>query len=662
MSAADALPPPLRSPDFRTITCVVWGASGRNVGLGTPDGFLLYSTEPLMASHTSNNSSSSNSGGSQSMGLREVCRRVVSGGVGLLALCGQSSLVAVAGAVDREAASTLRLVDASRPQVPSTTTTSATAALVDVMHGGSEDDSTGTTRPSPDDGFHPLDPTDLRPALVLAEAAFPAAVTSVHLSARMIIATVAGDPGVVGSHRLYVFDAKLRQRLFYSPFPARSSTRVLADCVALAVATVATTTTTSVNAGAINNYYSNGSSGGNNGYGGGGSSLYFSPPPPPPPSLMLVHRERAIVPGPLKGSIRLLTLAREPRGGGSGGWRHRKNANTNNRMGNGARPQPPEASATFRSRWRCDNNTNDNDGDDTDADDEEGADEGNSHNTNDNNGGTWNFYISDRGLHQAPLRAVAIAADGAFGVTIGETGTSIQLVEFTDHNNYAKGNGNGSNCKGATANSIVPRLTLERGRTQAVVDSVSLHIIAIPTTNASYYSSTTSQQQLRHLAACITSAGTLHLFLCDTSRGTVLHSREHTLCPPPGHGFPFAFAVALPPQADLAKGRATAHVLQWGMRGSANSIGVRLVVFDVKFPQAVAAATAMRADGDDDDDALAVAGPHDSPVKDKKKKGGWGRLAAAASAMATAATAPLPPRASEFRCQASRVHQFRFET
>ncbi|KEG12100.1 hypothetical protein DQ04_02001030 [Trypanosoma grayi] len=64
------------------VTCLAWNNEGTNLAVGMPHGFIIYSTELLLADEG---------------WLCEVLRRPVLGGVGIIALHGQSNVLVVAG-------------------------------------------------------------------------------------------------------------------------------------------------------------------------------------------------------------------------------------------------------------------------------------------------------------------------------------------------------------------------------------------------------------------------------------------------------------------------------------------------------------------------------------------------------------------------------------
>lgn len=276
--------PAASSPfDFRTVTCVTWSASGRTMGVGTPDGFLVFSTEPLIATLSGSSAvpppplrpsvgvDDAGAGGI----LREVCRCVVYGGVGLLSLHRQCSIAALAGVQRRTAAARVQLVDMGQtpPSTFFTTTTSAAQPR----------------RPTPPHAGRPWPPEEdaavsewyekwrssacgsavaPAPAIAapLAFAACPATVAALHFNPHVVVAATSGDPNVAGSHLLYVFDHRMRP-LCTLPVHPPSSNAYLTDMIAIAAAFTAS-----------------------NGAG------------------MMVQRLRVLLPGEKKGEVRLLTL------------------------------------------------------------------------------------------------------------------------------------------------------------------------------------------------------------------------------------------------------------------------------------------------------------------------------------------------------------------
>lgn len=289
-------PPPTNTGgfDFHTVTCVAWTASGRNIGVGTPDGFLVFSTEPLVATLGGSSAGpsmpakSTNAADAWEAGaLQEVCRCAVYGGVGLLGLYKQCSVVAFTGVQRRTASTRVQLADVSRSP-PSTyfTTTARTEGAKATQARSSRDGSTpllGAVRPWPAEedaavaewfeqwrtsAFANAQEPSSSVAATLAYVECPSAVAALHFCPHVVIAASSGDPRIAGSHTLSVFDHHLRP-LYTLPVYPPSSNAYLTDMIAIAAAF------TSLN--------------------GAG---------------MVVQRLRVLLPGEKKGEVRLLTLKR----------------------------------------------------------------------------------------------------------------------------------------------------------------------------------------------------------------------------------------------------------------------------------------------------------------------------------------------------------------
>ncbi|KPI83375.1 hypothetical protein ABL78_7590 [Leptomonas seymouri] len=272
------------SSNFHTVTCVTWSASGRNLGIGTPDGFLIYSTEPLVSAMngslvdstllpTDGGGADADNGGV----LQEVCRCAVYGGVGLLSLYKQCSVVAFTGVQRRTVAARVQLADISQ-EPPSTffTTVAASAYTARPATPSSramrpwpmEEDTAvaewyGNWRAS---AFANASVPPSTIAATLAYVECPSTVAALHFCPHAVIAASSGDPKIVGSHVLYVFDHHLRP-LYTLPVYPPSSNAYLKDMIAIAAAFTAS-----------------------NGAG------------------MMVQRLRVMLPGEKKGEVRLLTL------------------------------------------------------------------------------------------------------------------------------------------------------------------------------------------------------------------------------------------------------------------------------------------------------------------------------------------------------------------
>lgn len=473
-SSAAAVAPP--KYNFLSITCVAWSASGRNVGLGTPDGLMIFSTERLLqyereanaAAASSNPSATgisleanrrdSSGGGGATQRLVEVCRRVIEGGVGLLSLYGQSSVVAVVGVRSPSQAMTVSLVDLSQPMQRTgpegegdTDEEDSELADGDAMAAMGQPSlsvlGAATTQ------FDSLTPFDLRP-LTLAQARFPVSVAAVCCCPFFVVVGTSGDPRIAGSHKVYVFDLHLQQKYVFDAAPPRSNA-FLQDCIA-----VATTWAPTVGAG------------------------------------VSVKRLRALLPGEKRGQVRLLTLKCTSV--------RRENSEITMEDGEVVPGSPPLASSSTAAS-SCGSSSS-----------------------------VGTFFTGELTVHQSVLRAVAITEDGRRGATIGESGTKIKLIELVDDNK------------------LVDRATLERGRTTAIVDSVSLRVVTLPNTH---------RGRSADLVVCITSAGTIHLFLCDVLTGSLVYSREKILCPPK-FTYPCAFAAVVP-QPNTAATQCGLYIVQW---------------------------------------------------------------------------------------------------
>ncbi|CCW63156.1 unnamed protein product [Phytomonas sp. EM1] len=454
--------------DFRTVTCVTWTALGRNLGIGTPSGFLIFSMEsalegvirrrtPSFQGGPSTTSSIAEPAASSppAKAMEEVFRRIVEGGVGLLGLHGQSSVVAVSGVRTRAHAATVRLLDASLPwraphprRIRPKKETNEDEANEETETEASEGDE------ATDKGLGGVEKAKPRLCGVLAEARLPTTVAALHYGPSCVIVGLAGDPRVVGSHRFYVFDRYLTQKHVLEAFPPASNA-FLQDAVAMA-------------------------------------SLWA----PAVGAGMSINRLRVMLPGEKKGQLRLLTLKTATYAADA--------------VGKGfPTTRPPDREGEVR------------------------------------------FLLGDKLLHRSPLRAVAITPDGRFGVTIGEAGTKLRLLEFRDDN------------------LIVERLTFERGRTAARVDSVSLHLILLPGVDHDddEKGDDNGLSTPRALVACITDAGTLHLFLCDPRRQGVVHHCERALAVEGGKSnpIPFAFSVLFPQPTAMRQGCGL-FVFQWDHR------------------------------------------------------------------------------------------------
>ncbi|KAK7197875.1 hypothetical protein NESM_000741700 [Novymonas esmeraldas] len=283
-------PPP--SFDFHTVTCVTWSSSGRNIGVGTADGFLIYSTEPLISVLRGSRDSqhppvaSADPGGplaadSDHTPVQEVCRCAVYGGVGLLSLYKQCSIVAFTGVQRRSAAARVQLADVSQP---------APSSLYELSAPPLPMASNRTDRvATPSSRCKPWPPEEDAAAAqwyerwrvsVFANSASAAATTLTTLAfvecpptvvglqfcPHVVIAAASGDPKIAGSHRLHIFDHRLHP-LYTLPVYPPSSNAFLRDMIAIAA-----TPTLSNGAG------------------------------------MEVQRLRVLLPGERKGEVRLLTF------------------------------------------------------------------------------------------------------------------------------------------------------------------------------------------------------------------------------------------------------------------------------------------------------------------------------------------------------------------
>ncbi|TPP53709.1 hypothetical protein CGC20_10630 [Leishmania donovani] len=447
--------------DFHTVTCVTWSASGRNIGVGTTDGFLIYSIEPLFSNlsgasasqgtlaHSAEAASLLGADVHNSM-VQEVCRCVVYGGVGLLSLYKQCSLVAFTGVQRRSAAARIQLADISLQAppdfyAPSAPSPSAERWRVSVFANSSA--ATATT------------------VSTLAFVECPPTVVGLNFCPHAVIAAASGDPKIVGSHTLHVFDHHLNP-LYTLPVYPPSSNAYLKDMIAIAA-----TPTLSNGAG------------------------------------MAVQRLRVLLPGERRGEVRLLTFKKSVLTAAS--FEEATHDGYAHRLG-----------SPYRQGY------------------------GDTH------------RLVDKVLHQAPLRAVAITEDGKSGVTMSEQGMRIRVLDFVGDDKMTN------------------RLTLDRGHLPAVVDTVSLAIVAVPQAhpllrnaaaataythercgsndnNAPAHASEALSRQYQRLTeavhdivVCLTSSGTIHIFGCGLQQVLFYHSDKTLL---PRVGYPYAFSVCLPP-------------------------------------------------------------------------------------------------------------------
>lgn len=463
--------------DFHTVTCVTWSASGRNIGVGTPDGFIIYSTESLVSHLSSSVPAPSPSSRAEDTSsdrvagtVQEVCRSVVYGGVGLLSLYKQCSIVAFAGVQRRSAATRVQLADMSRAAPPDFYTTpdvaqkTATAAAPRSKPWPAEEDAAAAQwyerwRVSVFANTAAAAATTLR---TLAAVECPLTVVGLEYCPHVVTVATSGDPNVVGSHSLHIFDHNLRP-LYTLPVYPPSSNAYLKDMIAIAA-----TSTTSNGAG------------------------------------MNVQRLRVLLPGEKRGEVRLLTFKKSQLTADGG-----------------------HDSYTSRHGF------------------------GDTH------------RLVDKVLHQAPLRAVAISEDGKSGVTMGEQGRRIVVLDFISDDKITK------------------RLTLDRGHLPAVVDTVALAIVAVPqphhalrhagagaavayahercgsssehNNNAAVGGvhvgeSGGSQYQrltevVHDIVVCLTSSGTMHVFGCGLQKVLFYYSDKSML---PRVGYPYAFSVCVP--------------------------------------------------------------------------------------------------------------------
>jgi hypothetical protein len=201
--------------------------------------------------------------------LQEVCRCAVYGGVGLLSLHKQCSIVAFSGVQRRTTAARLQLADVSQSP-PSTfflakdpSTASRTlrpwpaeedAAVREWYEGWRASAfANGSTPPS-------------TVAATLAYVECPSTIAALRFSPHVIVAASSGDPKIAGSHTLYVFDHHL-QPVYTLPVYPPTSNAYLNDMIAIAAVFTSS-----------------------NGAG------------------MVVQRLRVMLPGEKKGEVRLLTL------------------------------------------------------------------------------------------------------------------------------------------------------------------------------------------------------------------------------------------------------------------------------------------------------------------------------------------------------------------
>ncbi|GET91910.1 hypothetical protein, conserved [Leishmania tarentolae] len=489
-AAATVLAPASPSPpfDFHTVTCITWSASGRNIGVGTTDGFLIYSTEPLFSNLSGSSTSQSTLAHStEAAGLlgtdvhhsmvQEVCRCAVYGGVGLLSLYKQCSLVAFTGVQRRSAAARIQLADISLQAPPDFYAPSVPPTSAEVA---------GAAQPSP--RCKPWSPEEdaavahwyerwrvsvfanssAATATTVSTLAFvecPSTVVGLNFCPHAVFAATSGDPKIIGSHTLHVFDHHLNP-LYTLPVYPPSSNAYLKDMIAIAASPT----------------LSNGAG-------------------------MAVQRLRVLLPGERKGEVRLLTFKKSMLTASSF-----EDATHNGCAHSLGSPHPQDYGDTHR--------------------------------------------LVDKVLHQAPVRAVAITEDGKSGVTMSEQGMRIRVLDFVGDDK------------------ITNRLTLDRGHLPAVVDTVSLAIVAVPQTHPlmrnaaavtacahgrcgsndnsapAHVSEALSRQFQRlteavhNIVVCLTSSGTAHIFGCGLQQVLFYHS-DKTLSP--RAGYPYAFSVCLSP-------------------------------------------------------------------------------------------------------------------
>ncbi|KAG5495130.1 hypothetical protein JKF63_02183 [Porcisia hertigi] len=282
--ASSAAAPPF---DFHTVTCVTWSASGRNIGVGTTDGFLIYSTEPLLSNLSGACASpslpcpSADTADPQATEIhngmvQEICRCVVYGGVGSLSLYKQCSLVAFTGVQRRSAAARIQIADVSRQAsedfyaspVPSWSSTKVMTPAPRRKPWPPEEDAAVAQwyerwRVSVFANSAVAAATTVN---TLAFAECPQTVVGLHFCPHAVIAAASGDPNIVGSHTLHVFDHHLNP-LYTLPVYPPSSNAYLKDMIAIAATP----------------RLSNGAG-------------------------MVVQRLRILLPGEKKGEVRLLTF------------------------------------------------------------------------------------------------------------------------------------------------------------------------------------------------------------------------------------------------------------------------------------------------------------------------------------------------------------------
>lgn len=508
--------------DFHTVTCVAWSASGRNLGIGTPDGLLLYSTEPVVsqlsgadavaASPLPSLAPASTPDTTERAALQEVCRCAVFGGVGHLSLYKQCSVVAFAGVQRRTAATRLQLADLSQTPLSSfyinttvpTKTTANTVGTTSVTATGAGSLERPSSRPRAARPWPAEEDAAVAQwyenwrssafvnaiapppsiAAVLAFVECPATLAALQFNPHVVVAATSGDPKIAGSHTLYVFDHRL-QPLYTLPIYPPSSNAYLTDMIAIAAAFTSS-----------------------NGAG------------------MMVQRLRVLLPGERKGEVRLLTL--------------KKSTLTATAY------DVASSSASIAVGGR----------------------RGDTHAASYASGDT--HRIVDRVLHQAPLRAVAISEDGRSAVTMSNQGMRLRVLDFVGDD------------------IIHERLSLDRGRLPAVVDTVSLAIAPIPQPGGRHGlhfthndhdghpmasgdgglvahkrcgSSSDSGvvnsmdlpnrqfqlylEALHDIVVCLTSSGTMHVFGCGLRQVLFYHSDKTLL---PRVGYPFAFSICLPSQ------------------------------------------------------------------------------------------------------------------
>lgn len=515
--------------NFHTVTSVAWSASGRNVGIGTPDGFLLYSAEPLVSRAGVSSSASppvdavheakeEMTGAKEELPcLQEVARRVVYGGVGLLALYKQSSVIAITGVQSRSAASRVQLVDVTRamavpnPQMPST-------ALNEAVGGSTTANAQAETPPclasAEDPPWFPDDATKVSEWLqrvqfassssatpvstvaTLAHTVFPSMVAALSFCPNFILVATSGDPRIAGSHSLYIFDQHLHQLYLLPIFPPRSNS-FLSDTVA-----IASSFTPALGAG------------------------------------VKIEWLRALLPGSRRGEVRLLTFKKTSLIGHPGGGESHSHGQSDlsRKMSTHGEQHPSNTAAAATGT----------------------------------NSGEY-FILVEKLVHQAPLRAVAITEDGKRGVTMSEKGTRIKLLEFIEDGKISE------------------RLCLERGKLPAVTDAACLAIATVPQAAAQNHHRNVSEckvaldmgysqhtsgfdsapaspvvESIQDIVVCLTSSGTLHIFGCGKHQ-LLFYRNDKTLLPPVG--YPYAFSICIP-QLLLERCAATLFVARYDLQCS----------------------------------------------------------------------------------------------